>query len=283
MSVPQSQARAGGCRRSQRALPPLEGFWVRLCVGVPPGTTPGPSADQPAPGSPAQCAMPARWPRTAGVSWVGRDGGEASESITGSGTIGVGGAKSSRLPRVPQLPHAPHLPHAPRLPHRSSVAHAPRLPRILRPLRWPLGLAVLVVGGGALIVALLIVTTLMTIAGVSGLGGVSEGAGFEADGVSPLAKAEIPGLNTCATHQQAGQRYHLDWAILGLYRQGRVLRRGATLIVVHQRGRGHGRVQNFVTPGLMLSKFKIERDPRNRLALGRGRRNASCDFAVPYL
>ncbi len=32
-------------------------------------------------------------------------------------------------------------------------------------------------------------------------------------------------------------------------------------------GPNDGRVQNFVTPGLMLSKFKLEHDPRNRLAL----------------
>jgi hypothetical protein len=32
-------------------------------------------------------------------------------------------------------------------------------------------------------------------------------------------------------------------------------------------GPNDGRRQNFVTPGLMLSKFKLERDPRNRLAL----------------
>jgi hypothetical protein len=110
----------------------------------------------------------------------------SSGSMTGSGAIGVGGAKS------PLLPHSSRLPHVP---------------------RWPLGLAVLVVGAGALIVALLIVTTLMTIAGVGGLGGVSEGAGFEADGVSPLAKAEIP-AEYLRYYQQAGQRYHLDWAIL---------------------------------------------------------------------
>jgi hypothetical protein len=32
-------------------------------------------------------------------------------------------------------------------------------------------------------------------------------------------------------------------------------------------GANDGRVQNFVTPGLMLSKFKLEHDERNRLAL----------------
>jgi hypothetical protein len=116
----------------------------------------------------------------------------SSGSMTGSGAIGVGGVKSPRLPHSSPLPHLPHVPH---LPH------------------WPLGLAVLVVGGCALIFTLLIVTTLMTIAGVSGLGGVSEGASFEADGASPLAQAEIP-AEYLRDYEQAGQRYHLDWAIL---------------------------------------------------------------------
>lgn len=32
-------------------------------------------------------------------------------------------------------------------------------------------------------------------------------------------------------------------------------------------GPNDGRMQNFITPGIMLSKFKLERNPRNRLAL----------------
>lgn len=45
-------------------------------------------------------------------------------------------------------------------------------------------------------------------------------------------------------------------------------------------GANDGRVQNFVTPGLMLSKFKLERDPRNRLALifGGGMQIATSQF-----
>jgi Putative MetA-pathway of phenol degradation len=45
-------------------------------------------------------------------------------------------------------------------------------------------------------------------------------------------------------------------------------------------GANDGRVQNFVTPGLMLSKFKLERDPRNRLALifGGGMQIATTQF-----
>ena len=45
-------------------------------------------------------------------------------------------------------------------------------------------------------------------------------------------------------------------------------------------GANDGRVQDFVTPGLMLSKFKLERDPRNRLALvfGGGMQIATTQF-----
>ncbi|MGO9405255.1 MAG: transporter [Terriglobales bacterium] len=45
-------------------------------------------------------------------------------------------------------------------------------------------------------------------------------------------------------------------------------------------GPNDGRVQNFVTPGVMLSKFNLERDPRNRLALvfGGGMQIATSQF-----
>lgn len=45
-------------------------------------------------------------------------------------------------------------------------------------------------------------------------------------------------------------------------------------------GANDGRLQNFVTPGVMLSKFKLERDPRNRLAFlfGGGMQIATSQF-----
>jgi hypothetical protein len=45
-------------------------------------------------------------------------------------------------------------------------------------------------------------------------------------------------------------------------------------------GANDGRMQNFVTPGLMLSKFKLQRDPRNRLAVvcGGGMQIATSQF-----
>lgn len=48
----------------------------------------------------------------------------------------------------------------------------------------------------------------------------------------------------------------------------------------YHEGPNDGRVQNFVTPGLMLSKFKLDRDPRNRLAMvfGGGMQIATSHF-----
>ncbi len=45
-------------------------------------------------------------------------------------------------------------------------------------------------------------------------------------------------------------------------------------------GTNDGHVQNFVTPGLMLSNFKLQRDPRNRLGLifGGGMQIATSQF-----
>ncbi len=45
-------------------------------------------------------------------------------------------------------------------------------------------------------------------------------------------------------------------------------------------GTNDGRMQNFLTPGLMLSKFKLEHDPRNRLAfvVGGGMQIATSQF-----
>ena len=45
-------------------------------------------------------------------------------------------------------------------------------------------------------------------------------------------------------------------------------------------GQNDGRVQNFVTPGIMLSRFKFKRDPRNRLCLvvGGGMQIATSHF-----
>lgn len=51
-------------------------------------------------------------------------------------------------------------------------------------------------------------------------------------------------------------------------------------VTFYHGGANDGRVQNFLTPGLMLSKFKLERDPRNRLALvfGGGMQIATTQF-----
>lgn len=71
------------------------------------------------------------------------------------------------------------------------------------------------------------------------------------------------------------------WNTVGQYRVGKYfwpeIESNATF---YHGGPNDGRVQNFVTPGLMLSKFKLERDPRNRLALvvGAGMQIATSEF-----
>ncbi len=71
------------------------------------------------------------------------------------------------------------------------------------------------------------------------------------------------------------------WNTVGQYKIGKFfwpeIESNATF---YHGGVNDGRVQNFVTPGLMVSKFKVERDPRNRLALifGGGMQIATTHF-----
>lgn len=71
------------------------------------------------------------------------------------------------------------------------------------------------------------------------------------------------------------------WNAVAQYRIGKLfwpeIENNATF---YHGGANDGRVQNFVTPGLMLSKFKLERDPRNRLAVvvGGGMQIATSQF-----
>ncbi len=71
------------------------------------------------------------------------------------------------------------------------------------------------------------------------------------------------------------------WNVVGQYHIGKFfwpeIENNATF---YHGGANDSRVQNFVTPGLMLSKFKLERDPRNRLAviLGGGMQIATSQF-----
>ncbi len=71
------------------------------------------------------------------------------------------------------------------------------------------------------------------------------------------------------------------WNSVGQFRVGKYfwpeIESNATF---YHGGANDGRVQNFVTPGLILSKFKLERDPRNRLALvvGGGMQIATTQF-----
>lgn len=73
------------------------------------------------------------------------------------------------------------------------------------------------------------------------------------------------------------------WNAVGQYHIGKFfwpeIENNATF---YHGGPNDGRVQNFVTPGLMLSNFKLERDPRNRLALvlGGGMQIATSQFHI---
>ena len=87
------------------------------------------------------------------------------------------------------------------------------LPGLSRSPRLPLAIGALVAGAAAL--GVLFLMMLMTIGGVGGLGGLAgtTGSGEETDGVSALARAEIP-PEYLRDYEQAARRYGLDWAIL---------------------------------------------------------------------
>jgi Transglycosylase SLT domain len=91
----------------------------------------------------------------------------------------------------------------------TAGARLPRLPRL------PLAIGALVAGAAALGVLFLGVT-LMMLVGFHGLGGLAAGTPEtveETDGPSALARKEIP-AEYLRDYEQAGQKYHLDWAIL---------------------------------------------------------------------
>jgi hypothetical protein len=88
------------------------------------------------------------------------------------------------------------------------------LPGLRRAPRIPLAIGALVAGTAALGVMFLLMM-LMTLVGAGGLGtpAGTSGTGAETDGPSALAKKEIP-PEYLSDYEQAGQKYHLDWAIL---------------------------------------------------------------------
>jgi Transglycosylase SLT domain len=89
------------------------------------------------------------------------------------------------------------------------------LPGLRRPPHIPLAIGALV-AGIAVLGALFLGITLMMLVGPHGLGWGAGGTlnGAEAtDAPSALAKAEIP-PEYLSDYEQAGQRYHIDWAIL---------------------------------------------------------------------
>jgi hypothetical protein len=89
------------------------------------------------------------------------------------------------------------------------------LPGLARLPRLPLAIGALV-AGVAVLGVLFLGITLMMLVGVHGLGGLAVGAPETTevtDTPSALAKKEIP-PEYLSDYEQAGQRYHLDWAIL---------------------------------------------------------------------
>jgi Transglycosylase SLT domain len=89
------------------------------------------------------------------------------------------------------------------------------LPGLARLPRLPLAIGALVAGVIALAL-LFLGMTLMMLVGFHGLGGPATSTTEtveETDGPSALAKREIP-PEYLSDYEQAGQKYHLDWAIL---------------------------------------------------------------------
>ncbi len=95
-----------------------------------------------------------------------------------------------------------------RIAERAAGVPLPGLPRL------PLAIGALIAGAAALGVLFLLMM-MMTLVGAGGLGGFAgtTGSGEETDGPSALAQAEIP-AEYLSDYEQAGQHYHLDWAIL---------------------------------------------------------------------
>ncbi len=88
------------------------------------------------------------------------------------------------------------------------------LPGLRRPPRMPLAIGALVAGIAALgaMFLLLVLMTLIGAGGFNALGGTADTTEVT-DAPSALAKKEIPPAYL-SDYEQAGQRYHLDWAIL---------------------------------------------------------------------
>jgi len=101
------------------------------------------------------------------------------------------------------------------------------------------------------------------------------GKGFGRFDVQSTLGAILPGNDTTKLGRV------VVWNSVAQYRIGKFfwpeIENNATF---YHGGPNDGRKQNFVTPGLMLSKFKLEHDPRNRLALmfGGGMQIASTQF-----
>jgi hypothetical protein len=123
--------------------------------------------------------------------------------MTVESAAGFGTAKGSRLATGVRI--------------AAGAAGVP-LPRLRRPSRVPLAIGALLAAAAAMgaMFLLLILMTLIGAGGFGSLGGLVTGTpepGEATDAPSALAKKEIP-PEYLSAYEQAGQRYHLDWAIL---------------------------------------------------------------------
>jgi len=104
---------------------------------------------------------------------------------------------------------------------------------------------------------------------------VHAGKGFGRFDVQSSLGAVLPTGHT----DQIGRP--LNWNVVAQYRIGKVfwpeIENNATFF---HGGSNDGRVQNFITPGLMVSKIKLRSNPRDRLALifGAGMQIATSHF-----
>jgi Putative MetA-pathway of phenol degradation len=101
------------------------------------------------------------------------------------------------------------------------------------------------------------------------------GKGFRRFDVQTTLGAVLPASNT----SQLGRV--VVWNSVGQYHLGKWFwPEVESNAIFYHGGSNDGRAQNFVTPGLMLSKFKLARESRNRLALvfGGGMQVATTHF-----
>jgi hypothetical protein len=135
-------------------------------------------------------------------------------SAAGSRTAGGSQAAESKTAQGSKRAIRTGLAIGAKIAARAAGVPVPVSPRI------PLAIGALLAGAAALgaIFLLLMLMTLIGAGGFGGLGGLGDlvgtpGTSEVTDSPSALAKAEIP-PEYLSDYEQAGQKYHLDWAVL---------------------------------------------------------------------